>query len=1796
MFDELLDSSSSTPEISAEDDKNTNASGSSSQLSEKTQVTDPALDSPNIPTFPSHENTANFDVVPHQVGEVQSPEALQLADSESIDNSDEDNEDEEGNDSPEAVEESNGNPAEEDISSEALSQGEEREVSQDQSGVSEILEAIQSQEYSFAGLSLSPLGWSAVAAGGLGLALSLGSDSPPPKPTLSLAKDSGLVGDGVTNSGTVLVDNLNNSATWEYSLDNGVTWAAGQGSSFEITQNGTYSVVVRQTEGDKQSEVSATLVVELDAQVPILAALEDPSISENSGANQSILTASATDNSAISYSLATDSDSGLTIDSASGEVALTGDPDFEAKESYNFTVVASDVAGNSDQQTIKLSIINLDEVAPTITSSDNATVVENSGADQIIYTAVADDTADISSGVVFSLAEGSDGALTIDSDSGAVTLADDPDFETQQTYAFTVVATDGAGNATEKQVTLSVEDVDEIPPVVVSVVGATEQQTVTVNYNESLSQADVPDAGSFTLRQGGVELAISAVSMGDSAVVLTVDSQLTDGSLQLSYSGSTLQDLAGNLAPNFSQIVVSDGYIRGAEVYVDADGDGIADANELLEGVTSNSNGEIVLAGEALSADVIILGGVNTDTGAINELSLTAPNGYSVVNPITTLVAKVIQTQSSEQETTVAEAEAMVVSALGLSLSQGDSLSEYDPLSDVSQSALGNRIVTAQIATVLAVATSSAEDAEAAVEAQSAALENLAAVVEESADTGEDVVLDADTVAAVLVDTQGESLVSTAALEELKVAVAELEVATSIDEVVAVQAAITDALATSAPDVSLVASSDTGVVGDSSTADTTPTIKVEFDVDSLDGTAVVIGDLIEILALSDSGASVIGSAYVKSADLANGFMEVATAELADGSANLSARITDIAGNISENAASITLLVDTAKPVFTSAADPQVAENIGSDQVVYTAVTTDASNVTYSLTEGSDAALTIDAASGAVSLSDDPDHESQASYSFTVIATDGAGNAGEQAVTLAVNNLDEVAPTITSGATATSINENSGADQVIYTATADDSADISAGVTFSLAEGSDSAVTIDSASGEVSLSDDPDEETQASYSFTVVATDGAENAGQQAVTLSIGDVDEVAPTITSLATGLVVEDSGAGQAVYTAIADDSADISVGVTFSLAEGSDSALSVDADTGVVTLAANPQKDVQDTYEFTVIAKDGAGNSSQLAVTLTVDVAPLITSSTTPSVNENIGENQVVYTVEATDAGDANAVITYGLKEGSDTALSINSETGEVSLSGTPDFETKASYSFTATAADEAGNTSEQLIVLSVNNLDEVAPTITSGATATSINENSGADQVIYTATADDSADISAGVTFSLAEGSDSAVTIDSASGAVSLSDNPDQETQANYSFTVLATDGADNAGQQAVTLSIGDLDEVAPTITSSSTSTVSGYQSIIYSGSADDSADISSGITYSLKSGVGDEQNLSVDAATGVVSLNAGVTNNETKSSYTFTLVASDGVNAASEQQVTVDVQQSIAVTGPGVVTQGGLRPTLTEGDDGNSVISIAIDPAVVGNYTSGLENIDFTLVYDVSELGVIEQSQISYPSDGIAAANLGVEGQIGVAIIWFPAVDAEGAVTAVTYPTNDAATTVSLSLQDVIVGNDDLSGSSYVLGEAAAVSGTSSAEIFELLGGSAAVSGGAGADIFALTTRTGSDMTISDFESGVDSIELSTLANALGYTDIAEADAQAEDLSLAKMLDIPADIAQLITADDASLDNATGAFFDADSSSLTVFIDSSTSAGDVNITTYEITLSGASEFDLSDIHLASPVFIA
>src|SRR5438105_3310924 len=94
------------------------------------------------------------------------------------------------------------------------------------------------------------------------------------------------------------------------------------------------------------------------------------------------------------------------------------------------------------------------------------------------------------------------------------------------------------------------------------------------------------------------------------------------------------------------------------------------------------------------------------------------------------------------------------------------------------------------------------------------------------------------------------------------------------------------------------------------------------------------------------------------------------------------------------------------------------------------------------------------------------------------------------------------------------------------------------------------------------------------------------------------------------------------------------------------------------------------------------------------------------------------------------------------------------------------------------------------------DVAPSITSGATAAAIDENSGAGQVVYTATSTDTGDIATGSTSYSLGGTDAgAFSIDSSTGAVTLTGNPNFEEIGRASCRERAYDAGQECRRQPV-----------------------------------------------------------------------------------------------------------------------------------------------------------------------------------------------------------------------------------------------------------------------------------------------------------------------------------------------------------------------------------------------------------------
>ncbi|MBL4702601.1 MAG: hypothetical protein JKX85_15245, partial [Phycisphaeraceae bacterium] len=129
-----------------------------------------------------------------------------------------------------------------------------------------------------------------------------------------------------------------------------------------------------------------------------------------------------------------------------------------------------------------------------------------------------------------------------------------------------------------------------------------------------------------------------------------------------------------NTIIDFFEGLIQDGYVEGASLYVDLNGDGIPNLGEET-GLLSDENG-VVSGAIILDAPLIAIGGTNVDTGLSNILILSAPTGSSVINPLTSL----IQTAVSTQGITVEEAVEVVKGGLGIS--EGIDPLTYDPIAD----------------------------------------------------------------------------------------------------------------------------------------------------------------------------------------------------------------------------------------------------------------------------------------------------------------------------------------------------------------------------------------------------------------------------------------------------------------------------------------------------------------------------------------------------------------------------------------------------------------------------------------------------------------------------------------------------------------------------------------------------------------------------------------------------------------------------------------------------------------------------------------------------------------------------------------------------------------------------------------------------------------------------------------------------------------------------------------------------------------------------------------------------------
>ena len=133
------------------------------------------------------------------------------------------------------------------------------------------------------------------------------------------------------------------------------------------------------------------------------------------------------------------------------------------------------------------------------------------------------------------------------------------------------------------------------------------------------------------------------------------------------------QPLDLQAAPIETPVVAAAGRVSGARIYVDSNHNHQPDASEFT-GVTTDATGHFN-AGVLGTATMFAVGGVDLASGGLNGVWLSAPVGASVINPITTLVVALMNTQGQSA------AAAQIALKLAFGLPIGVDLLAYDAAS-----------------------------------------------------------------------------------------------------------------------------------------------------------------------------------------------------------------------------------------------------------------------------------------------------------------------------------------------------------------------------------------------------------------------------------------------------------------------------------------------------------------------------------------------------------------------------------------------------------------------------------------------------------------------------------------------------------------------------------------------------------------------------------------------------------------------------------------------------------------------------------------------------------------------------------------------------------------------------------------------------------------------------------------------------------------------------------------------------------------------------------------------------------
>uniref|UniRef100_A0A4W6CNK6 FAT atypical cadherin 3a n=1 Tax=Lates calcarifer TaxID=8187 RepID=A0A4W6CNK6_LATCA len=515
-------------------------------------------------------------------------------------------------------------------------------------------------------------------------------------------------------------------------------------------------------------------------------------------------------------------------------------------------------------------------------------------------------------------------------------------------------------------------------------------------------------------------------------------------------------------------------------------------------------------------------------------------------------------------------------------------------------------------------------------------------------------------------------------------------------------------------------------------------------------------------------------------------------------------------------------------------------------------------VTYSLgsliqSEGDSDTLvgtfSIDSNTGWISTRKDLDHETNPSYTFTVVASDlgeSLSLSSTTTVTVAVSDINDNPPRFLEQHYFGSVQESDPPGEVVAVLNTrdDDSSAVNRQVSYHITGGNYRGVfALGLVQGEwkMYVKGLLDREERNLYIINVTASDGL-FVSQATVEITVIDTNDNSPICDqSQYTASVYEDT-ATKALLTriqAIDPDEGDttattaniiattpavttilsasnlvlfirnpsyrkcIATGpgrmVVYSLADSAGGSFSIDKSSGIVVLERVLDREVQPAYQITVSASDQGSPlplSSLVNVTITVldinDNPPVFERrDQLATVPEDVGVGTEVLRVHAAskDIG-TNAEITYSIRSGNEHGkFHIHPLTGAILVAQSLDYETCRDYFLTVEARDGGMPPLSAITTVNINltDVNDNAPMFSRDLYSAVVSEDATIGESVVQLVAEDvDSQLNGAILYSIVSGDrDNQFFIDPLSGVIKVNKQLDRETVPSYSLAIRALD---------------------------------------------------------------------------------------------------------------------------------------------------------------------------------------------------------------------------------------------------------------------------------------------------------------------------------------------------------------------------------------------------------------------------